>query len=134
MSNHRDAPTARGTAVVAPHQGDDGCWLSFNVHGNIVFCSQPLAKAYGCNAAALQGVGVAALLPSLPLHDNTSRQKVAAMMGYVDRRHRLQLSLADGRTVPVDAAISSVMVETGPVFVIHMKRAERARENFAAPA
>jgi hypothetical protein len=108
----------RSGAESLPRDVDAGFWLSFNVHGDIIFCTQSLAQVYGCDAAQLHGAPVSTLLPELPVNGNTSRQKVSAMMDYVRRSHQLQLSRIDGSTLPVAADITSVLVATGPVFVV----------------
>jgi hypothetical protein len=113
-------PASHGAA---PHrsEGTDSFWLSFNVHGSIVYCTEQLARLCGRNAAQMHGATVATLLPGLPLDGNTARQKVAAMMGYVNGCHPLQLAMADGRTLPVEATITSVLVEKGPLFIVNLR-------------
>lgn len=104
-------------------EGADGFWLSFNVHGSIVYCTDQLALLCGRNAAQVHGTTVATLLPGLPVDGNTSRQKVAAMMDYVNGSHQLQLAMADGRTLPVEATITSVLVAKGPLFIVNLRHA-----------
>lgn len=112
----------------APHcaEGAEGFWLSFNVHGSIVYCTEQLALLSGRNAAQMHGVTVATLLPGLPVNGNTPRQKVAAMMEYVNGSHQLQLALADGGMLPVQAAITSVLVEKGPLFIVNLRHPGRS--------
>lgn len=126
MPVQQGLPPADAGAEPRAAGGAEGFWLSFNVHGSIVYCSEPLALLCGRDAAQMQGAAVATFLPELPLNGNTARQKVAAMMNYVNGCHPLQLALADGRTLPVQAAITSVLVEKGPLFIVNLRYAGRS--------
>jgi hypothetical protein len=121
MPHQQGLPTAHPGAAPRPAEGADGFWLSFNVHGSIVYCTEQLAQLCGRDAAQMHGAAVATLLPGLPLNGNSARQKVAAMMNYVDGCHPFQLAMADGRMLPVEATITSVLVEKGPLFVVNLR-------------
>jgi hypothetical protein len=121
MQSRQSPPLSRMSSGAPSGQGKDGYWLSFNVHGRIIFCTQSLAQVYGCDAAQIHDVPVATLLPELPVNGNTSRQKVSALMEYMNRSHQLNLTRADGSTLPVNAAITSVLAETGPLFVVKLQ-------------
>jgi hypothetical protein len=99
----------------------EGFWLSFNVHGRIVYCTQPLALVCGRDTAQIHGASISTLLPELPVNGVTARQRVAAMMDLGNGCHRLQLTLADGRALPVDASISSTLTNTGPIFIVDLR-------------
>jgi transglutaminase-like putative cysteine protease len=116
--------SARTSSDAPPRTAKDGYWLSFDMHGRIHSCTQALAQVYGCDAAQICDADAAKLLLELPINGNTSRQKVIALMDYVNRSHRLNLTRADGSTVPVDAAITSVLAQTGPLFVVNLQGLE----------
>lgn len=106
-----------------PASPSSGHWLSFDVHGRIVFCTQLLAEVCGREAAEIRDAVIGTLLPQLATDGKTARQYVASMMGLVDGCHPLHLALADGRTLPVDASVTSMLIGSGPVFVVDLRPA-----------
>jgi hypothetical protein len=121
MQHDQNLPPARADTAPRRDEASAGFWLSFNMHGSIVYCTEQLALLCGRDAGQMQGAPVASLLPQLPLDGNNARQKVAAMMDYGYGYHQLQLALADGRTMPVEAAITSVLVDKGPLFNVVLR-------------
>jgi hypothetical protein len=128
MQHDQNLPLARTDAAPRRDDASAGYWLSFNMHGTIVYCTEQLALLCGRDITQMQGAPAASLLPQLPLDGNSARQKVAAMMDYVYGCHQLQLALADGRTMPVEAAITSVLVDKGPLFNVVLRYAGREAE------
>ena len=120
---HSEWPAVRGGRVQRLWDASEGYWLSFNVRGNVVYCTQSLARLCGRSAAEILDANVATLLPELAVNGCGARDTVTAMIGYVNGCYRLHLTLADSQTMPVNASITSALVGTGPVFTVALQPA-----------
>jgi len=131
----QDSPPARRGKGPPLNLSERQFWLFFNARGEIGYCSEPLAQLLGRDAADVRGATVTSILPDLPVNAKTPGHNVATMtMNYVKRCHPLRLKLNDVQWLPVEAAIHSVHLGTGAVFVAELRWAggRRPRQRLSA--
>ena len=93
-------------------------WLFINAMAEIRYCSRPLLRLVGRDAAEIRGMTVTSILPGLPLVHGAASRNVAAMNSCLGGGHPLELTLGDGRHLAVEASVSPDELGGSRAFIV----------------